>query len=139
MDAKEIRKAVKQGKPVDIEALCDCIENLTMALALANKTIADLTKKIEELSKSNRIDQPYSVSAFERAQALAAAKNGKKPKRSKNSTTKPGRKLNQSKLQAAIRTEQVLQSEYYPRPLFCPSPFLSLRGQGSGASRRSGE
>jgi len=56
MDAKEIRKAVKQGKPVDIEALCDCIENLTMALALSNKTIADLTKRSEELSKSNRLD-----------------------------------------------------------------------------------
>jgi len=108
MDAMEIRKAVEQGKPVDIGALCDCIENLTKALAQADKTIADLTKKIEELSKSNRLDQPYSVSAFERAQALAAAKNGKKPKRSKNSTTKPGRKLNLSKLQAAIRTEQVL-------------------------------
>jgi len=78
MDAKEIRKAVEQGKPVDIGALCDCIENLTQALAQANKTIADLTKKIEELSKSNRLDQPYSVSAFERAQELAAAKNGKK-------------------------------------------------------------
>ena len=108
MDAMEIRKAVEQGKPVDIGALCDCIENLTKALAQADKTIADLTKKIEELSKSNRLDQPYSVSAFERAQELAAAKNGKKPKRSKSSTTKPGRKLNQSKLQAAIRTEQVL-------------------------------
>ena len=32
MDAKEIRKAVKQRKPVDIEALCDGIENLTMAM-----------------------------------------------------------------------------------------------------------
>jgi len=52
MDAKEVRKAVEQGKPVDIGALCDCIENLTQALARANKTIADLTKMIEELSNS---------------------------------------------------------------------------------------
>jgi len=32
MDAKEIRKAVKQRKPVEIEALCNGIENLTTAM-----------------------------------------------------------------------------------------------------------
>jgi len=88
--------------------LVDCIQSLVQALAQADKTIADLTKKIEELFKSNRLDQPYSVSAFERAQEIAATKNGKKPKRSTKSTTKRGRKLNLSKLQAAVRTEQVL-------------------------------
>ena len=108
MDTKEVRKAMEQGKPVDIGALCDCIENLGQALAQANKAVADLTKKVQELSKSNRLDQPYSVSAFERAQELAAAKKGQKPKRPKKSTTKPGRKLNLSKIQAAIRTEQIL-------------------------------
>ena len=108
MDAKEIRKAVEQGKPAGIGALCECIENLTQALAQAKKTIGDLTKKIEELSKSNRLDQPYSVSAFERAQELAAAKNGQKRKRPKKTTTQRGRKMNQSKLLAVIRTEKVL-------------------------------
>jgi len=42
-------------------------------------------------------------------------------------TTKPGRKRIQSRLQAAIQTEQVLQFEYYPRPLFCRSNAAPTR------------
>jgi hypothetical protein len=72
MDTSKIREDLKQGKPVDVGALLDAIDLLTATtrdlntkLAAALAKIDELTKKIDERTKSNKLDEAYSVRSQE--------------------------------------------------------------------------
>lgn len=108
MDAKKAREALKKGKSANVGKLLGLVERLEDELEKANQKIAELTKKLDELSKSTKLDQSYSLKAHEKRQDDAAAGEPKKRRApNKNKDSQLGRKKNDAKLQAAIRTEQI--------------------------------
>lgn len=97
MDTNKIRKDWELGKAVDVGALLDSIDGL-------HQRIAELENSIKKLTKSDRIEEPFSVAAEEkRQQERKAARKA----RNKALKEKLGRKSNDAKLQAAVRTERV--------------------------------
>ena len=106
MDIKKARKAFEQGDSVDVGALLDFVERLLGLLEKSDARIAELERKIEKLSKSVRIEEPYSVASEEKRQQAADSKK-KRNARNKSLKNKLGRKANDVKLKAAVRTEPV--------------------------------
>jgi transposase len=106
MDTSKLRKDWEQGKPVDVGALLDMIDQLTHALAEASKKLDEATKKINELTKSNKLEQPFSVRSHEQSSAK------KKPKKNRKPNNPLGRKRNQTKIAAADRTEVVYPKNF---------------------------
>ena len=94
MDAKTARSAWEQNKTVDVEKLHDLVGRLENALDQANQKIEELTKKLDALTKTTKLDKPYSVSAHEQREQNAAAGKPKKRKPNKNRDIKLGRKTN---------------------------------------------
>jgi transposase len=107
MDAKTARLAHKEGKTIDVGKLLDLIERQEIALDKANKTIAELTEKLDALTKSIKLDQPYSIKGHESREAKAGFTEPKKKRASSKKNANLGRKTNDAKLKAAIRTEQI--------------------------------
>lgn len=66
MNAKQLRKALAEGKSVDVGLLVDLLERLETVLDKANQKIAELAKANAELTKSNKLDQAFSVDAHEK-------------------------------------------------------------------------
>lgn len=58
------------------------------------------------------MNKPYSVSAHEQREQNAAAGKPKKRKPTKNRDIKLGRKTDQAKLRAAVRTEHIFPSDF---------------------------
>lgn len=107
MDSKKARASLKKGKSVSVSKLLDLVERLEIELAQANQKITDLSKKLEELSKTSKLDQSFSINAHEKRQDDLGAIDPKKRRPNKNKDTKLGRKKNDAKLKAAIRTVQI--------------------------------
>lgn len=111
MDIRKTRKAYEQGDTVDVGPLLDFIEGLQELLAKSDAKNVELEKKIDKLSKADRLDEPYSVAAEEKRQQAADSKK-KRNARNKSLKNKLGRKANDAKLQAAVRTESVYPSKF---------------------------
>lgn len=121
MDTSKIREDLKQGKPVDVGALLDAIDLLTATkrdlntkLAAALAEIDVLTKKIDELTKSNKLDEAYSVRSQEEREEKDSPKAKSRKGKKGDPKSKLGRKANQAKLAAAIRTESVYPTDVPP-------------------------
>lgn len=112
MNAKQLREALAEGKPIDVGQLVDLLERLEKALETANQKIAELSKENARLTKSNKLDQAFSVDAHEKRIETAEEKKKNRKNRNKALQGKRGRKPNDAKLQAAIRTESVFPSQF---------------------------
>jgi hypothetical protein len=126
MNAKQLRKALAEGKSVDVGLLVDLLERLEKALDEANQKIAELAKANAELAKanaelakanaelarSNKLDQAFSVDSHEKRVEPADEKKKNRRIRNKALQDKLGRKPNDAKLQAAVRTESVFPNEF---------------------------
>jgi len=71
MNAKQLREALAEGKPIDVGQLVDLLERLEKALETANQKIAELSKENARLTKSNKLDQAFSVDAHEKRMETA--------------------------------------------------------------------
>ena len=105
MDTSKIRQDWEQGKPVDVGLLLDTIDRLTQALAEASKKLDEAVRKIDQLTKSKKLEEPYSVNSHERREEATQGK--RKSKKNRNRKNPLGRKRNQAKLALATRTEPV--------------------------------
>lgn len=102
MDEKEHVPLGSKTKPLMSKKLLDLVGRLGNALDQANQKIEELTKKLAALTKTTKLDKPYSVSAHEQREQDAATGKSKKRKRNKNRDIKRGRQTNQAKLKAAV-------------------------------------
>ena len=99
MDTSKIRQDWEQGKPVDVGLLLDTIDRLTQALAEASKKLDEAVRKIDQLTKSKKLEEPYSVNSHERREEATQGK--RKSKKNRNRKNPLGRKRNQAKLALA--------------------------------------
>ena len=117
MNAKQAREAIAKGKPVDVGRLIDLVERLEKLLEDSIQKNSELTKTIAELTKSTKVELPYSMSAHEKRMKELAEANAKRRLRNKGlknkiGAAKRGRKNNDSKLKLAERTEPVFPSNF---------------------------
>ncbi|MDZ4686537.1 MAG: transposase, partial [Planctomycetaceae bacterium] len=99
-DVKQLKEDVRAGR-IDADRLVDVVVTLQHALQEARRRIEELEKKLGG-SATVRVDEPFSLRAEERRQAV----RGKKP-RKRNRPLRRGRITTADKLALAQRTEQV--------------------------------
>lgn len=99
MESSNWRQRKEQGN-LNVDELIDAVERL-------EKLVKDQAALIEKLSKSNRLDKPFSVGSM-------LDEKKPKPKRKPKRRRGPGlgRKLNDEKLKAAVRTETVWPAQF---------------------------
>lgn len=66
MGTSKIREDLKQYKPVDFGAILDTIDQFTTTVADLTEKLATVLSKIDELSKSKKLDESYSVDTHEK-------------------------------------------------------------------------
>jgi hypothetical protein len=107
MDVEQLKQDVREGR-IDLERLVDLIGMLQRQLDRANKRIEELEAKLGG-SPTEKVDQPFSVTAEERRQADRG-----KTQRQKNKPVRRGRMTKASKIDLAVRTEQVFPKDVLP-------------------------
>ena len=83
MNVIQACKALSHGKTVDVGVLIDVLQRLEKALEDANQKIAELTKANAELTKSDKLDQFFSLAAHEKRMKEIEEKNAKRRERNK--------------------------------------------------------
>jgi transposase len=112
MDIEQLKQDVREGR-IDLERLVDLIGMLQRQLNRANKRIAELESKLGG-SPTEKVDQPFSLSAEEQRQAERG-----KTKRKQNKPFRRGRMTKAGKIDLAVRTERVF-------PKGVPEEFCTL-------------
>lgn len=112
MDIEQLKQDVREGR-IDLDRLVDLIGMLQRQLNRANKRIAELESKLGG-SPTEKVDQPFSLSAEEQRQAERG-----KTKRKQNKPFRRGRMTKAGKIDLAVRTERVF-------PKGVPEEFCTL-------------
>jgi hypothetical protein len=112
MDIEQLKQDVREGR-IDLDRLVDLIGMLQRQLNRANKRIAELESKLGG-SPTEKVDQPFSLSAEEQRQAERG-----KTKRKQNKPFRRGRMMKAGKIDLAVRTERVF-------PKGVPEEFCTL-------------
>jgi hypothetical protein len=104
MDVEQLKQDVRDGR-IDLDRLVDLIGMLQRQLDRANKRIAELEAKLGG-SPTEKVDQPFSLSAEEQRQADRG-----KTKRKQNKPFRRGRMTKADKIDLAVRTERVFPKD----------------------------
>jgi len=107
MDVEQLKQDVRDGR-VDLERLVDLIGMLQRQLDRANRRIEELESQ-RDGSRTEKVDQPFSVHSEEQRQADRG-----RTSRKKNKPVRRGRITKAAKIGLAVRTEQVFPTEVSP-------------------------